>query len=81
MSKYKEIRFKLLTEEFEAYEKMANELGLDTGTAAIKATVRRQANKQLPTDEKNVVETEMETEPKKLPIYNNFGDVIGYEPR
>ncbi|PEA67720.1 hypothetical protein [Bacillus toyonensis] len=42
-SKYVEVRFKVLREEFEAYEKEARKECLRSGTALITADVRKRA--------------------------------------
>ncbi|ENJ6135014.1 hypothetical protein AB1Z82_001109 [Bacillus cereus] len=42
-SKYVEVRFKMLREEFEAYEQEALKEGLRSGTALITAQTKKQA--------------------------------------
>ncbi len=53
-SKYVEVRFKILRNEFEAYEHEANKECLRSGTALIKAEVRKQAQIKMKEQKLNI---------------------------
>lgn len=53
-SKYVEVRFKLLRNEFEAYEKEARKEGWKSGTALITAQTKKQAMIKMKQQQLNI---------------------------